>query len=115
MNVTRGNATNLRNIRMNLFLKLTSSFALDNINLRIFNNVQPVKQIDINNGVYSVLNKEGFGLDAQQLEVLRDDDVVTITHKQKIVRIQPDNLADQAEYVRANTTRMPLVERPQMG
>ena len=39
---------------------------------------------DINNGVYSVLNKEGFGLDAQQLEVLRDDDIVTITHKQNI-------------------------------
>ena len=39
---------------------------------------------DINSGVYSVLNKEGFGLDAKQLEVIRDDDVVTITHKQKI-------------------------------
>jgi hypothetical protein len=39
---------------------------------------------DINNGVYSVLNKEGFGLDAKQLEITRDDDIVTIIHKDKI-------------------------------
>ena len=41
--------------------------------------VQSIK--DINNGVYSALNKEGFGLDATQLEVMRDDDMVTISQK----------------------------------
>ena len=39
---------------------------------------------DINNGVYSALNKEGFGLDSKRLEVMRDDDVVTISQKDGI-------------------------------
>ena len=34
--------------------------------------------------MYSVLNKEVFGLDAKQLEVIRDDDIVTISHKRGV-------------------------------
>ena len=36
------------------------------------------------NGSYSALNKEGFGLDAEQMNVIRDDDMVTISHKRGI-------------------------------
>ena len=31
------------------------------------------------NGSYSALNKEGFGLDAEQMNVIGDDDMVTIS------------------------------------
>ena len=44
--------------------------------------VQSLKNII--NGSYSALNKEGFGLDAEQMNVVRDDDIVTISHKQGI-------------------------------
>ena len=33
------------------------------------------------NGSYSALNKEGFGLDAEQMNVVRDDDMVTISKR----------------------------------
>ena len=36
---------------------------------------------DIINGSYSALNKEGFGLNAKQLQVSRNDNDVTISHK----------------------------------
>ena len=39
---------------------------------------------DINNGVYSALNKDGYGLDSKRLEVIRDKDLVTITQKDGI-------------------------------
>ena len=39
---------------------------------------------NIVNGAYSALNKQGFGLEAKQLSVIRDDDQVTVSHKQGI-------------------------------
>ena len=39
---------------------------------------------DINNGVYSALNKEGFGLDSKKLEVMRDEGGVTIQQRDGI-------------------------------
>ena len=39
---------------------------------------------NIINGSYSALNKEGFGLDAEQMNVMRDNDMVTVSHKQGI-------------------------------
>ena len=37
--------------------------------------------VDVVNGTYSALNKEGFGLISKQLSVIRDDDMVSISHK----------------------------------
>ena len=37
--------------------------------------------VDVVNGTYSALNKEGFGLIAKQLAVTRDNDMVTVSHK----------------------------------
>ena len=39
---------------------------------------------DVVNGSYSVLNKEGFGLNVKDISVLRNEDEVTITHKNGI-------------------------------
>lgn len=39
---------------------------------------------NIINGAYSVLNKEGFGLDSKNISVIRDDDQVTVSHKNGI-------------------------------
>ena len=37
--------------------------------------------VDVVNGTYSALNKEGFGLIAKQLSVTRDDDKISVSHK----------------------------------
>ena len=39
---------------------------------------------DINNGTYSALNKEGYGLESKQLNVIRDNDMITVTQKNGI-------------------------------